>query len=126
MAVRRARSPGVNARTSPGPATIEASAGQARGLGRDPISLCDAGAMSVNERSTKKGIVYDARYRDERGKPKSKTFTKRKDAEAFDGGVRAAKYNGTAMPDKKPRVERGMTVEEFAVVYWRDYAQTEL
>jgi integrase len=51
--------------------------------------------MSVHERQTKRGTVYDVRYRDATGRMRSKTFRRERDADRFDANVTVAKQTGT-------------------------------
>lgn len=81
---------------------------------------------AVHPRKTKKGEVFDVRYRDERGLPKSKTFTNRKATDAFDGQVRAAKYNGTAMPDRQERGDKPLSLDDFVAIYWEEFAYVQV
>ena len=50
--------------------------------------------MSVHERQTKRGTVYDVRYRDPAGRHRSKSFRRERDADRFDAKVTVAKQTG--------------------------------
>jgi integrase len=70
----------------------------------------------------RKGHVYRVRWRDEAGRKKSKTFDRKRDAEAFEAKVKLAKRRGD-LDDLDAGRQR---LDAFAKEWWRLYAEPRL
>lgn len=60
--------------------------------------------MSVNKRVTKKGVVWDARYRDPNGRPVQRTFRTKRDAERHERQQRDAVEQGVYIDASRSRI----------------------
>lgn len=78
--------------------------------------------MSIHERPTPKGVRFDVRYRDAAGVNKSKTFSLRRDAEAFEAQIVLAKYRGGDLPQRRHPV----TLDLFVQRWWDQTVRHEL
>jgi hypothetical protein len=56
--------------------------------------------MSVDSYKTKDGTRFRVRWRDGHGEPKSRVFTSRREANAFDVDVKARKNRGEMLPTR--------------------------
>lgn len=71
---------------------------------------------------TRKGQTYRVRWKDENGRFGSKTFDRKKDADAYDTEIKRAKRAGTL-----DHLDRGKTtLHDFSRRWWTDYAETHL
>ena len=78
--------------------------------------------MSIERRQRKDGPVYRVAWRDGQGRQKSKTFTRRRDAEAFEAKVRLAKRQGELASLDAGR----QPFRAFSEEWWDTHAQTTL
>lgn len=69
--------------------------------------------MSVQPRKTKKGTVYDVRFRGPDGKVRTQTFQKKGEAERFDATRKAAKYQGSWVDPSELNRRFGDVAEEW-------------
>ena len=78
--------------------------------------------MSIQRRQRKGGPVYRVQWRDEQGRQRSKTFTKKRDAEAFEAKVKLAKRQGELAGLDAGR----QTLKAFSEEWWELHAETSL
>jgi integrase len=78
--------------------------------------------MSIHRRNTKGGLVWRVQWRDEFGKQRSRTFSLKRDADAWDAKVRLAKRQGELAAMDAGR----QTLADFFAEWWRLYAEPNL
>src|SRR5829696_1259168 len=78
--------------------------------------------MSIHSLKRKHGTVYKVVWRDELGQQRSRTFSLRRDAQAWDAQIKLAKRQGELAALDAGR----QTLEDFAAEWWRLHAQPNL
>lgn len=79
--------------------------------------------MSVHRVSRKDGFRYRVRWRDERAALRSRTFTRKADADAFDAKVKLAKRQGELAELDAGRMKLAQFLDD---EWWPKYAEPEL
>jgi hypothetical protein len=78
--------------------------------------------MSIRRRQRKSGPVYRVQWRDEQGHQRSKTFSKKRDAEAFEAKIKLAKRQGELAALDAGR----QTLKAFTDEWWELHAEAAL
>jgi integrase len=78
--------------------------------------------MSVHKIQRKNGVVYKTSWRDERGKQRSRTFSLKRDADAWEAKIKLAKRQGELAELDAGR----QTLAEFTEDWWRLHAGPNL
>lgn len=78
--------------------------------------------MAIDRRVRQSGTVYRVMFRDERGAQRSRTFSLRRDAEAYEAKIKLAKRQGELVALDAGR----QTLKAFAAEWWELYAEPNL